>query len=649
MRDIKFFVMFLIIFLIMAVSINSKEDIESYSGLEYLEMSLGVSSDIFIDYTGSNPKIDFIKSDLSFFPKTTESQEVSNLKSYSSYTADIQEGENEISYTWGGIPSEQIEYGYDAVVKVKGDIAKIKNKIKFPLIKIDSDNLKYTRATEFIDTTRGIEKKAKEIIGAEDDFYMAVYKTAEWTHKNIEYTLDTLTAEVVQPSSWVLKNKEGVCDEITNLFISLLRSVGVPARFVSGMVYSNTNYEWGAHGWAEVYFPEYGWVPFDVTFGEYGWVDPSHIKLKHDVDSGSPTAKYSWKASDIDIEVGEIKIETNEKNVGPEDIGKIEIEVIPIKKSAGFGSYIPIEVKVKNLKNYYIIPKVVITKAPELTETNVKQVFLEPKEEKSVYWITKIPFSDPDYVYTTTIEAKSVFGLSESETIKYNGDFDVFSKEKAESLVNSHREREKKERLDEITIDCEVDKDIYYGGNDAEVSCDIQNYGNGPADVDLCFQENCRNILLMPGEKKKEIEILTVKESFRLPVIIESEEKVSYTYINLNVIPIPELSISEPDPFLVMYKDEVDVNFDISTNIDIFDVVINFDFGNLEYESLEEGEIRTITIHTLGKQLINDLRFDISFKDKLDKEYNERRALNIHVTSIPWYGKALNWLENLFN
>ena len=54
--------------------------------------------------------------------------------------------------------------------------------------------------------------------------------------KNVKYDITTSTEDVSQKSSWVLKNKIGVCDEITNLFISLNRASGIPARFVSGVV-----------------------------------------------------------------------------------------------------------------------------------------------------------------------------------------------------------------------------------------------------------------------------------------------------------------------------------------------------------------------------------------------------------------------------
>ena len=82
--------------------------------------------------------------------------------------------------------------------------------------------------------------------------YVVTFKVAKWIQENVKYDLSTLTADVVQKSSWVLSNKEGVCDEITNLFISMLRVVGIPARFVSGTVYSNVINNWGGHGWGDI-------------------------------------------------------------------------------------------------------------------------------------------------------------------------------------------------------------------------------------------------------------------------------------------------------------------------------------------------------------------------------------------------------------
>jgi transglutaminase-like putative cysteine protease len=68
--------------------------------------------------------------------------------------------------------------------------------------------------------------------------------------------------------------KEGYCDYYASAMVVMLRSVGVPARFVRG--YSQGFKEEGVfsvlerdgHAWPEVFFPGYGWVEFEPTAGE---------------------------------------------------------------------------------------------------------------------------------------------------------------------------------------------------------------------------------------------------------------------------------------------------------------------------------------------------------------------------------------------
>lgn len=67
--------------------------------------------------------------------------------------------------------------------------------------------------------------------------------------------------------------KRGYCDYYATAFVVLARSVGVPARFVSGYASgdydaANARYivrELHAHSWPEVYFPNIGWIEFEPT------------------------------------------------------------------------------------------------------------------------------------------------------------------------------------------------------------------------------------------------------------------------------------------------------------------------------------------------------------------------------------------------
>lgn len=59
----------------------------------------------------------------------------------------------------------------------------------------------------------------------------------------------------------------GACRDLAVLFNSLCRAVGLPARFVSGYVYSEDADASELHAWSEVYFPGAGWRGFDPSQG----------------------------------------------------------------------------------------------------------------------------------------------------------------------------------------------------------------------------------------------------------------------------------------------------------------------------------------------------------------------------------------------
>jgi protein-glutamine gamma-glutamyltransferase len=80
-------------------------------------------------------------------------------------------------------------------------------------------------------------------------------------------------AEVVD--TFLFEDKEGICEQYATALTVMARALGIPARLAVGYApgdYSAiTNYyevrRTHAHSWVEVYFPEYGWVPFDPTPG----------------------------------------------------------------------------------------------------------------------------------------------------------------------------------------------------------------------------------------------------------------------------------------------------------------------------------------------------------------------------------------------
>jgi len=67
--------------------------------------------------------------------------------------------------------------------------------------------------------------------------------------------------------------KRGYCTYHSTAMVVMLRSIGIPARWVKGFVTGALNPEMGvyevdisdAHAWVEVYFSDYGWLPFEPT------------------------------------------------------------------------------------------------------------------------------------------------------------------------------------------------------------------------------------------------------------------------------------------------------------------------------------------------------------------------------------------------
>lgn len=80
----------------------------------------------------------------------------------------------------------------------------------------------------------------------------------------------------VPPLVWfVAENKRGYCQQYAGAMALMLRLLGVPARVAAGFTsgtYNEGDREWvvtdhNAHTWVEVWFPGFGWLPFDPTPG----------------------------------------------------------------------------------------------------------------------------------------------------------------------------------------------------------------------------------------------------------------------------------------------------------------------------------------------------------------------------------------------
>jgi sugar lactone lactonase YvrE len=123
-----------------------------------------------------------------------------------------------------------------------------------------ADGSRYRLDTPFIRDT------VRQVVGDEQNAY--------WVARKIfNHVIDRLEYEMV--GGWdvpeeVLKRGKGSCSEYTFTFIALCRAAGLPARYQGSIVVrgDDASVDEAFHRWAEVYLPNYGWVPVDANKGD---------------------------------------------------------------------------------------------------------------------------------------------------------------------------------------------------------------------------------------------------------------------------------------------------------------------------------------------------------------------------------------------
>ncbi|MFH1592770.1 MAG: transglutaminase domain-containing protein [Candidatus Woesearchaeota archaeon] len=615
---------------------------ESYDGYQDLTLNFDIDSELYLT-SEQGARLDSLKVILKLFPKEDSRQSILDFDVIFNPDAEIDSNGN-YGFEWTDL-YPKYEYGIDAKVRVRNEITRVRSRIGFPY-DVGSEFEEYLMESSFIDFNEDIRDKVNDIVEGEDDYYGAVFKVADWVQDNIKYDLNTITAKAVKKSSWVLVNKQGVCDELTNLFISMLRSVGIPARFVTGTVYAGEGFGWGNHGWAEVYFPGKGWIPWDVTFGQHGWVDPSHLKLSDTVDSGESSVEYSWRSLNVDIEAGSLDLVTTIDSLGEKFPGLVKLSVKPLKEKFNFGSYMPIEVTVENLQDFYLGTTVVLTRGPQIEDNSIA-VLLAPREIRSVYWLAKVPDDlNEDFVYTSELEVKDSFNSIGRGKVFYAKTGEFFSEQEASEIIATLSERDEKEVFVDVEIDCDYLDKEYRSDESVGVDCDVFNRGTTRLDgVKICLDSDCSVEDFGVGEKKTFSYSVLVKESFLF--IVEDDDFVKKKNLLLDVIKIPEVYVTGIHPSKVGYNVETEVTFDANSDFKAFDVVLDIKgVGDIEFEELEGKRPVQFTVNS--QKIVSGLNMKISYKDEKGGKYLLEQTYPITVEDIPFFARLWARIKSWF-
>ena len=119
-----------------------------------------------------------------------------------------------------------------------------------------------------------IPELAKQITARAETPYDKAHALEAYLPSHYGYTLDLTGPPLSDPLAYFLFQKRaGHCEYFAAAMTVMLRSVGVPARYINGFQTGEYNDVGGdfvvrasdAHSWVEAYFPSFGWMTFDPT------------------------------------------------------------------------------------------------------------------------------------------------------------------------------------------------------------------------------------------------------------------------------------------------------------------------------------------------------------------------------------------------
>jgi len=211
-----------------------------------------------------------------------------------------------ISATWTNPPS-RLSYTTDTYFTIDVNVNGLNSESQLP-IKLPSSEEGATKylspSTSVQSEDRDIANTAKAIVNNTRYESAAVTSLMLWVSDNLKYDSNVTKHD----ASWTFHNKRGTCENYAHLSLALLRSVGIPARYVSGYLadgeinvdgYATTyGYQWesGPHSWIEVFYPDIGWVPYEPQ-KTLGFVDDHHVREAVGRDSADIPNKLTYTSA----------------------------------------------------------------------------------------------------------------------------------------------------------------------------------------------------------------------------------------------------------------------------------------------------------------------------------------------------------------
>ena len=125
--------------------------------------------------------------------------------------------------------------------------------------------LEFVFDSPFVSQGEDLAEFARPTFTAGRPLIEGLKELAHRIHTEFEYRPKSTSIDM--PLLEVLRNRQGVCQDFAHVMIGALRSLRIPARYVSGYLRSSpTNLgSEASHAWVSVFVPGAGWLSFDPT------------------------------------------------------------------------------------------------------------------------------------------------------------------------------------------------------------------------------------------------------------------------------------------------------------------------------------------------------------------------------------------------
>lgn len=187
----------------------------------------------------------------------------------------------------------------------------------------------YSLPSPLIFPAEELAEYAKPSFTPERPLFEAVYDLMKRIFREFEYKPHFTT--VSTPIKEALEARKGVCQDFAHIAIGCLRSLGLPARYISGYIETlppegETELVGSAasHAWFSAFIPELGWVDFDPTNDQIPGDQHISVAWGRDYSDVPPLKGVIFSSSGQKLTVEVDVIRQKEENSDPDELSKAD-------------------------------------------------------------------------------------------------------------------------------------------------------------------------------------------------------------------------------------------------------------------------------------------------------------------------------------